>query len=150
MLLSDLWILAVSTRLCQPDPCSFYWLVGCVMFFCASSVGLADTDDTEEWDSDYYYHSPTVGSVHHLHQCDKMSKMGSLMFVVNCLFYLLTIVLTTQILRTVFLHDLLSERKRRNLLLASSRRVWSEGPTEKMSTRPVRNQVSITCGRYSF
>jgi hypothetical protein len=56
------------------------------MFFCASSVGLADTDDAEEWDSDYYYHSPTVGSVHHLHQCDKMSKMGSLMFVVNCLF----------------------------------------------------------------
>ena len=73
------------------------------MFFCASSVGLADTDDTEEWDSDYYYHSPTVGSMHHLHQCDKMSKMGSLMFVVNCLFYLLTIVLTTQILRIVFM-----------------------------------------------
>ena len=48
------------------------------MFFCASSFGLADDEDVE-WQTDELYPLPVSIHPHY----DKVSKMGSLMFVVN-------------------------------------------------------------------
>ena len=53
-------------------------IVGRIMFFCASSFGLADDEDVE-WQTDELYPLPVSIHPHY----DKVSKMGSLMFVVN-------------------------------------------------------------------
>ena len=60
------------------------------MFFCAGrAIGahLGDPDDSDsEWDSDTFYHHQPFSAMHHHHHGDadsKISKMGSLMFVVR-------------------------------------------------------------------
>lgn len=61
------------------------------MFFCPGSIGLLNDDDEHNWgDIDNFYNHPSYLTFHH-HGGDhdnKFSKMGSLMFVVDCFVYL--------------------------------------------------------------
>ena len=68
-------------RVCSACVCVYLVCPG-AMFFCAGSMNLADADDSD-WDHDGFYPMSVALHQHHYCDADKISKLGSLMFVVN-------------------------------------------------------------------